>query len=65
MKIELQIAPERIGFLKFILEGYDGMAVLSTIDSETGRVLLRFPPEAKTDIEGLLTSLVLDNRPLA
>ena len=32
------IDPREISFLRFILEGYDGLAVLRTIDKESGLV---------------------------
>lgn len=62
-----KIAPQRIHFLRFILEGYDGLAVLSTINAETGVVLIRFPHEARRDIISLLEdmteSLTQHNQP--
>lgn len=39
----IRIAPARIGLLRFLLEGYDGLAVLSTDDSATGCVRLLVP----------------------
>ena len=54
----LRIAPNRIHFLKFILEGYDGLAVLSTVDSAKGIVLLRYPPEMEHDLVCLLEDLL-------
>ena len=52
--LRLEIAPERIHFLKFILEGYDGLALLSTVDSRYGIVEIRYPPESKNDLEELM-----------
>lgn len=37
----LRIRPEKISWLKFILEGYDGLAVLSTLARETGLVRIQ------------------------
>jgi len=54
----LRIAPNRIHFLKFILEGYDGLAVLSTLDSAKGIILLRYPPEMEHDLVCLLENLL-------
>ncbi|MFZ5759783.1 MAG: DUF4911 domain-containing protein [Thermodesulfobacteriota bacterium] len=42
-KLYLRISPRRIHYLKFLLEGYDGMAILSTIDAGTGLVVVRYP----------------------
>lgn len=55
--LELEISPERIHFLKFILEGYDGMAILSTIDARQGIVELRYPPEIENDLKELLQNI--------
>lgn len=37
----LLIRPERISWLRFILEGYDGLAVLSTLCARTGLVRMQ------------------------
>ncbi len=42
-KLCLRISPGRIHYLKFLLEGYDGMAILSTIDASAGLVVVRYP----------------------
>lgn len=54
---QLQISPDRIHYLKFILEGYDGLAILSTVDSSQGLVELRYPPEAEKDLADLLVEI--------
>ena len=56
-KIYLRINPRRIYFLKFLLEGYDGMAILSTVDARQGVVMVRFPREASTLLFDLLADL--------
>ena len=55
-RLRLHIRPERIHFLKFILEGYDGLAVLSTVDAGQGLVEIRYPPEVAGDLDKLLNS---------
>ena len=62
-KLVFQIPPERIVFLKFILEGYDGLAVLSTLDAKSGIVVLGFPPENKEDLMALLESFGIEAHP--
>jgi hypothetical protein len=52
--IRLQISSDRIHYLKFILEGYDGLAILSTVDAEQGIVELRSPPETQDELKALL-----------
>ncbi len=56
--VELTIAPRRIAFFKFILEGYDGLAVLSTLDAGSGRVLLRFPACREAEVYKLTNALL-------
>jgi hypothetical protein len=52
--LRLEITPERIHFLKFILEGYDGLAIMSTIDARQGIVEIYYPPEVESDLKKLL-----------
>ncbi len=56
--VELTIAPHRIAFFKFILEGYDGLAILSTLDAGSGRVLLRFPACREDEVYKLTRALL-------
>jgi hypothetical protein len=58
--LQLQISPDKIHFLKFILEGYDGLAILSTVDAKQGVVEIRFPPEAEKDVSDLLKAVNSD-----
>jgi len=60
----LRINPSRIWYLKFILEGYDGLASLSTVERDSGIVLLRFPGSNKKNLFILLGSLAAELRPL-
>ena len=55
--LQIEISPERIHFLKFILEGYDGLALQSTIDAGQGIVELHYPPEMERDLKELLHSI--------
>jgi hypothetical protein len=52
--MQLHISPDRIHYLKFILEGYDGLATLSTLNARQGIVEVRYPPEAEMDLSILL-----------
>ncbi|MGI9571287.1 MAG: DUF4911 domain-containing protein [Desulfobulbia bacterium] len=53
----LRIAPDRFHFLKFILEGYDNMAILSSLNSKVGVVVIRYPASLAKDIFALLASI--------
>ena len=55
--LQLRISPDRIHFLKFILEGYDNLAILSTVDARQGLIEIRYPPESKEDLTDLLTEI--------
>jgi len=55
--LQLEISPERIHFLKFILEGYDGLALQSTVDAGQGIVEIRYPPENESDLKELLHNI--------
>ncbi|MBW2467135.1 MAG: DUF4911 domain-containing protein [Deltaproteobacteria bacterium] len=58
--LQLKISTDRIHYLKFILEGYDSLATLSTINSREGLVEIRYPPEVKKDLTELLNEIVPD-----
>jgi hypothetical protein len=55
--IYLRIAPGKFHFLKFIMEGYDNLGILSSYKSENGIVIIRYPPEMAEDLYVLLGSL--------
>lgn len=55
--LQLEISPDRIHFLKFILEGYDGLALLSTLNSRQGLIEIKYPPEVEDDLKDLLKKL--------
>lgn len=49
-----------ISFLKFILEAYDGIAVLTTVDPLDGVVFFTVAPGCQADVEQLITDLSTD-----
>ena len=53
----LRIDRREICFLKFILEGYDGIATLTTIDAHRGIVLIRIAPGCEDEVETILQDL--------
>jgi hypothetical protein len=52
-----RIDRKQIAYLKFILEGYDGMAVLSTLDPESGVVMLDIGPGCEADVNLIIDDL--------
>ncbi len=53
----LRIAPDKFHFLKFILEGYDNMAMLSSINSKEGLVVVRYPKALRQELFSVLSDI--------
>jgi hypothetical protein len=47
----------QIHFLKFVLEGYDGIAVLRTIDPQEGLVVLHIGPGCQSTVDMIIQDL--------
>jgi hypothetical protein len=62
-KIYLRILPKKIGWFKFILEGYDGLAVLTTVDRTIGLVSVSFHSSSTGEFFSLLAALSGDLSP--
>jgi hypothetical protein len=56
-EVFLRISPNKFHFLKFILEGYDNLAILSSFQGSDGIVVIRFPQEMTKDLFDLLGCL--------
>jgi len=56
-QLVLRIAPDKFHFLKFILEGYDNMAILSSLNSKEGLVIIRYPNNLTADLFSLLENI--------
>lgn len=56
----LRVRPERIALFRFLLEGYDGLAVLSTMDVKDGLVRLIVPESRYTELWRLLFAICDD-----
>ena len=52
-----KIARKDISFLKFIIEAYEGMAVVRTLDSREGMIELMIAPDFEKEVEELLIDL--------
>jgi len=55
-----RIDRREIAFFKFILEAYDGLAVVSTLDPQAGIVVLHIAPGCEQDIEKIVAELSRD-----
>ena len=47
----------QIHFLRFLLEAYEGVAILSTLDPEAGLVVLLIAPGRETEATELMVDL--------
>jgi hypothetical protein len=56
-EVFLRISPNKFHFLKFILEGYDNLAILSSFHGSDGIVVIRYPKEMTEDLFNLLGCL--------
>lgn len=52
-----QLPRAEIGYLRFILESYDGLAFARTLDSASGLVEIACSPSRMVDVDGLLRAL--------
>lgn len=53
----LRISPDKFHFLKFIVEGYDNIALLSSVDSREGIVVLRHSTGHREELFSLLSQV--------
>jgi len=42
---EYMVDKEKIGFIRFIFEAHEGVAVVTTLDPKEGHILLRIAPD--------------------
>jgi hypothetical protein len=53
----VRIRTDRFYYLKFILEAYDGLGILSSSGIHKEIVLLRYPSEQRANLFGMLASI--------
>jgi hypothetical protein len=51
------IERKSVGFVKFIFEAYDGIAVVETIDRHASVIKLHIAPGCEADVDDVLTEL--------
>ena len=56
-RIVFRIDASRVYFLRFILEGYDNLFVLSTIDRTEGLVEIHYVKSAQDDLHSILEEI--------
>ena len=52
-----KVAPRDMVYLKFILEAYEGMNVMSTVDNKVGVIRIAIMPGFVEDMDGLLAEM--------
>ncbi len=52
-----RIDPKKIVFLKALLDGYEGLVVVRTIDPREGIIQLMLSPDFLNDVKQILTDL--------
>ena len=52
-----RIDRREIAWLRFVLEGYEGLAVLSTVNARNGEICLQVPSGFLRELEALMQSL--------
>ena len=53
----LRIDRRQICFVKFIFEAHDGLATITTVNPQKGRVLFRIAPGCETEVDMILEDL--------
>ena len=57
IKKYFRVDRRKIHLIRFILEGYDGIATLTTIDPHRGIVRLNIPPGCEDDVETVIQDI--------
>ena len=60
--IFLKLAPEHIVTIKFILESYEGLAVVRTLNADKGEIVIIAPTDSLPDLLALIEDLKKDLR---
>jgi len=57
---EYMVDKEKIGFIRFIFEAHEGVAVVTTLDPKTGHILLRIAPDRVNTASQIIDDLKKD-----
>jgi|GEM_PF-2369989 hypothetical protein len=55
--LRLRIRPQAVYFLRFILEAYDNLYIMTTIDRDCGLVEIRHVTDSEKDLQDILKEL--------
>jgi len=56
-EIQAQVSPDRIDLLTKLVEAYDHLGIVSTIDQASGKVLIRVTPDTWLEMIDILKNL--------
>ncbi|HHW61850.1 MAG TPA: DUF4911 domain-containing protein [Syntrophomonadaceae bacterium] len=56
-EIYLQLAPEKIDLLTRLIEAYNHLGIVSTLDRQKGKVVVRVTPDTYHDVYKILQHL--------
>lgn len=56
-EIYAQLATEKIDLLTKLIEAYDHLGIVSTLDREKGKVIIRVSPDTYDDVHQILMNL--------
>jgi len=60
IKQHYRVDRRKIAFIRFILEAYDGLAIIKTLDPEAGLIEFQIAPGCERDVALLLQDLKRD-----
>ncbi len=63
-KLYLRLEPPRMGVLRFVLEGYDNLATMTTINRTGAIILLRYHQGNRKILEEILDAVTRQRHPL-
>ena len=59
-KKRYRVDRREIAFIRFIIEAYDGLATVTTLDADTGLIEFQIAPGCEQDVETILQDLKRD-----
>lgn len=57
---EYMVDKTKIGFIRFIFEAYEGIAVVTTLEAGTGHIRLAMPPDRQEEVNMVTQALKKD-----
>ena len=57
---EYMVDKTRIGFIRFIFEAYEGLAVITTLDSKNGHIQIAMPADRLDEVNMVTDALKKD-----